>query len=144
MEQMNDKNIYFKLEDGLNYGGLCCNRRCKAYAQNIYMQRGFGEIMPFSDIMEECIVCPGCLKKFELEWFVLLNCDTKIEYQKVESKCKILEFNPRGNEYISLGENEEDDEDEGSISTNYAMYEKLVFYVNPIEISDMDNGIIDD
>ena len=127
--------LYFTIEEGLNYGGQCDNTRCKAYGQPIYMQRGFGDIFPFTDVMEEVVVCSGCRAKFELEWFVLLRCDAKIEYQKVNSKCKTLDFCPRGDEYISLGENEDDD-DEGSISTNGAMYEKLVFHVYPIETSE--------
>ena len=108
--------LYYNGSGGLNYGGICLNKNCRAYKQKVIYQRGFGEkIDPCDEIIEEKMKCPGCWHVFNLQEYCLLRCDCKIVYKKKGDSLKNASHRPRNNKYVKLGINEAGD----SVAADY-------------------------
>ena len=115
--------FYYTVEAGINYGGICEEKTCRAYTQPITHQRGFGEsIYPFNEYFEDEIKCPGCKKTFKLTEYFLYKCDCKITFKRKGKEKKTKIHKPRNDNLIQLGVNKAGDHVE-------ADYEFLKFSV---------------
>ncbi|ETO23877.1 hypothetical protein RFI_13282 [Reticulomyxa filosa] len=118
--------LYWYLDKGLNYGGKCRNKECKAHEQNVMFHRGFGKIDPSDDEhIDEIVRCPGCKKVFEVEANFFFQCQVEIVYKKSgdEGVTRLPVKRVVGDDYWKLGE-------EGGEKSNYTAL-KLV--VSPLE-----------
>jgi len=103
--------LYWQVSEGLNYGGRCSNKECKAENQRIMMNRGFGEFRPNEDaFVEEVVRCPGCKATFEPKGYYFYRCQVEVTFKKSGDKsptrlpCK----NVDGDDYWKFGEDEEE------------------------------------
>jgi len=103
--------LYWNVNPGLNYGGKCCNEKCKANGQKVMFHRGFGIIAPTDDEhIEEIIRCPGCKEKFEITGFFFYRCKVEVIYKKENDK-ETTRMPPKivsGDDYWELDEESEE------------------------------------
>eukprot|EP01084_Bolivina_argentea_P114757 204249_1 len=106
---------FYQVNPGMNYGGVCNIKTCKANGQPVVFSRGFDEngFNPMDENYEEIPKCPGCKKAFELKTYYLYKCDCKIMFSKKGAKGnkekKTLTYKPRGEDYVILGLDEDGD-----------------------------------
>jgi len=101
--------LYWKLQEGCNYGGTCQNKDCQAYKQPIMCHRGFGIINPIDDEhLDEVIKCPGCQVNFQVNEIYFFRCQVDVTFKKFGDN--ILTKLPRkivqGKEFWQLTEND--------------------------------------
>eukprot|EP01084_Bolivina_argentea_P168537 292250_1 len=111
-DQTGDNPYHFhQVLPGMNYGGICNTKACKANGQPVCHPRGFDEtgFNPISENVEEVPKCPGCKQPFDLKRYYLYQCDVKIMFIKKNEKKKKLTYKPRGEDYVILGLDENGD-----------------------------------
>jgi len=117
---------FYRVGEGLNYGGTCENKDCKAYNEPIICHRGLGMgIQPNKDqhILEK-IRCPGCDKIFTVGKFFFFRCEVKITYKRSEDEKVQYKEKSVANEAWELGSDD---------TTQKAAYVFLEFDVNELK-----------
>ena len=106
-----DGPFYRTVTNGMNLLGICKNKKCVAYKQEVIYQFGYGTFDLINDI--ENIVCPSCECLFPIDTCAFLYCKynyigKKFENNKIE---RVEYFNKNTKkdavEYFDKGKNNE-------------------------------------